>query len=229
MDNILVVIPARGGSKGLPGKNIRRLHGKPLIHYSIDYARSIFADEQICVSTDSKEIKRVAEETNLYIPFLRPDYLATDTAGTREVLLHAVEYYRSLGRSIEIVVLLQPTSPLREKNHIIEAFALYNKSLDMVVSVKETDSNPYYVLFEENKNGFLVKSKKGNFTRRQDCPKVWEFNGSIYIINVASLEEKKMTQFEKIIPYEMTRHYSHDIDTIEDFEYLEFLAKKNHS
>jgi CMP-N,N'-diacetyllegionaminic acid synthase len=229
MDNILVIIPARGGSKGLPGKNIKKLNGKPLIHYSIEVARSIFKDEQICVSTDREEIKEISEQTGLKIPFIRPDYLASDTAGTREVLLHALEYYQNLGKKIDTLVLLQPTSPLRNKKHILEALSLYNSSLDMVVSVKETVSNPYYVLFEENSNGFLEKSKKGNFTRRQDCPKVWEFNGSIYIINSEKLKEMQMAKFEKVIPFEMTSYFSQDIDTINDFEYIEYLIKKKSS
>lgn len=221
----LVIIPARAGSKGLPGKNIKELNGKPLIHYSIEVARSVFEDEQICVSTDGKEIKKVVEETGLKVPFLRPSYLASDTTGTREVLLHALEFFANLEEEIDTIVLLQPTSPLRNENHIREALALYNSTIDMVVSVKETDSNPYYVLFEENSNGFLEKSKKGNFTRRQDCPKVWELNGSIYIINVQSIKKLEISEFTKIIPYKMSSYFSHDIDTIYDFKYIELLLQ----
>lgn len=222
--NALVVIPARGGSKGVPGKNIKQLNGKPLIHYTIDAARKIFSDSQILVSTDSEEIKACAEETGLKVPFLRPAELATDTSGSYEVLLHAIDFYRQSGATADILVLLQPTSPFRTEKHIKEAMRLFSKDVDMVVSVKETKSNPYYVLFEENEAGFLKKSKEGNFTRRQDCPRVWEYNGAIYVINVATLLDKTFAQFERVVKYEMGEKESHDIDDMMDWKIAEILA-----
>ena len=93
-EKILVVIPARGGSKGLPGKNIKLLNNKPLIQYTVDAAREVFDDERIYVSTDSEKIKAVVEQTGLKVPFLRPDKLATDTANTRDVLLHAIDFFK---------------------------------------------------------------------------------------------------------------------------------------
>nr|MBA3900563.1 acylneuraminate cytidylyltransferase family protein [Bacteroidota bacterium] len=177
----LVVIPARGGSKGVPGKNIKPLAGKPLIYYTIEAARELFSDELIVVSTDDLQITKVVEETGLIVPFLRPSDLATDTATTYDVLLHTIRFSEENGYTPDTLILLQPTSPFRNGRHIKEALKLYHNGLDMVVSVKETKSNPYYVLFEEDEQGFLRKSKTGNFTRRQDCPKVWEYNGAIYI------------------------------------------------
>lgn len=111
---ILYIIPARGGSKGIPRKNIKLLAGRPLICYSIDVARALTSDENICVSTDDNEIIRVVEEYGLKVPFKRPDYLATDTATTNDVLLHALEYYEAQGKQYDVIVLLQPTSPLRK-------------------------------------------------------------------------------------------------------------------
>lgn len=163
--NILVIIPARGGSKGIPGKNIKLLGGKPLIYYAIDVARAIVDDTHICVSTDDDQIIRVVEQYGLSVPFIRPTELATDTAGSYGVLLHALSFYESKGEHFDAVVLLQVTSPFRTVNHVREALNLYNKDLDMVVSVKETDSNPYYLCFEEDTEGMLHISKgDGHYT-----------------------------------------------------------------
>ena len=224
---VLVVIPARGGSKGVPGKNIKLLNGKSLISYTIEAAREVFVDSDIYVSTDLEDIKKVSEKDGLKVPFIRPQHLATDTANTQDVLLHALEFFeKTNGCQPEAVVLLQPTSPFRNAQHIKEALELYNGELDMVVSVKQTDSNPYYVLFEENLNGYLNKSKKGNFTRRQDCPNVWEFNGAIYIINVKSLKTKRISDFIKIKKYVMDEKSSIDIDNQFDWKIAEIYLNE---
>ncbi len=223
----LIVIPARGGSKGVPGKNIKLLNGKPLIHYTIEAARSLLPDSLIYVSTNDEDIKVVAEHTGLHIPFLRPAHLAQDNSGTQDVLLHAIKFAGNNGYYPDTIILLQPTSPFRNSDHIKEALSLYSSALDMVVSVKETRSNPYYVLFEENGEGYLEKSKPANFTRRQDCPKVWEFNGAIYIINARSLQAASMSKFEKVIKYEMDEISSCDIDTPLDWIVAEELIRLN--
>lgn len=196
--NILVIIPARGGSKGIPGKNIKLLGGKPLIYYAIDVARAIVDDTHICVSTDDDQIIRVVEQYGLSVPFIRPTELATDTAGSYGVLLHALSFYESKGEHFDAVVLLQVTSPFRTVNHVREALNLYNKDLDMVVSVKETDSNPYYLCFEEDTEGMLHISKgDGHYTRRQDCPPVYEYNGAIYIINPERMKAMPLNKFKR--------------------------------
>ena len=223
----LIVIPARGGSKGVPRKNIKVLGDKPLIQYTIDAAKGVFDDEFICVSTDDFEIKSVVEQLGLKVPFLRPNELASDTAGTYEVLLHAISYYESKGYFPDTLILLQPTSPFRTSAHIKEALKLYHESIDMVVSVKETKANPYYILFEEDRNGYLKKTKEANFTRRQDCPKVWEYNGAIYIINVKALKEKTISQFTKVCKFEMDETSSHDIDTLLDWRIAKLIIKKD--
>lgn len=209
----LYVIPARGGSKGIPGKNLREIAGKPLFIHTLDIARQMASDEDICLSTDDINIIAAAEKADYKPPFIRPAFLATDTTGMQEVLMHALEFYASEGKNYDSIVLLQPTSPFRQVADIERAAENYTHDCDMVVSVKETDANPYYVLFEENPQGFLLKSKEGNFSRRQDCPKVWQLNGAIYIINVRSLIEKGFSGFTKIKKSEMDILHSLDLDT----------------
>ncbi len=224
----LVIIPARGGSKGIPYKNIKPLNGKPLIEYAIDVARQITSDEYICVSTDDSEIIRVVENYGLKVPFVRPDYLATDTAGTYEVLLHALSFYEQQGCHFDNILLLQTTSPFRQAQHVKEALSLYNENVDMVVSVKEVVANPYYNCFEEDADGYLYVSKgDGNLVRRQDAPKVWEYNGAIYVINPSSLKRTSLGNFKKKIKYVMDDLHSIDLDTIFDWTLAELVIKEN--
>ena len=225
---ILVIIPARGGSKGIPHKNIKPLAGKPLIHYTIDVARQIVANEDICVSTDDPEIIQCVEDYGVKVPFVRPSELATDTAGTYEVLLHALKYYEQQGKTYDVVILLQNTSPFRTPKQVREALALYNANLDMVVSVKECSANPYYCVFEENTEGFLNICKgNGNITRRQDAPKVYEYNGAIYVINPKSLKEMPLYKFTKRIKYVMDEKSSLDLDTMNDWHMAELQISKS--
>ena len=223
----LVLIPARGGSKGVPHKNIKVLAGTPLIGHTVLEAKKVFKNDQIIVSTDSPEIKAVAESFDLKVPFLRPESLATDTSGSYGVIMHCIEFFEKKGYKADVLALLQPTSPFRNGTHIRECLELYSPNLDMVVSVKETKANPYFNLFEENKEGYLEKSKKGDFERRQDSPKVWEYNGAIYIINVNSLKKGDFSSFEKIKKYVMPEIPSFDIDTPLDWMVAEQIAQ-NH-
>lgn len=224
--NSLIIIPARGGSKGIPHKNIKLLAGKPLIEYAIDVARQIVSDEDICISTDDKDIIKVVEEYGLKVPFIRPECLATDIASTNEVLLHALNFYEKQGKVYDNIILLQTTSPFRQVRHVKEALSLYRSDIDMVVSVKETDSNPYYICFEENSEGFLYISKgDGHYTRRQDCPPVYEYNGVVYVINPDSLKHCSLSQFKRRIKYVMGDEYSIDLDTMLDWQMAELVLK----
>lgn len=226
-DDVLIIIPARGGSKGIPRKNINPLNGKPLIYYAIDTARAITADENICVSTDDEEIKSVVEAYGLEVPFLRPDELSTDTAGTYEVLLHALDYYQKQGRQYKTVLLLQTTSPFRTVEQVKEALALYDQSdADMVVSVKECPANPYYNVFEEDGNGYLHVCKgDGNIFRRQDAPKVYEYNGAIYIMSARTLKRTHMHKMPHRVKYVMDAKSSFDLDTMGDWQMAEMMLK----
>ena len=227
--NPLIIITARGGSKGIPYKNIKPLNGKPLICYSIDVARQYTTDSNICVSTDDDKIISVVEQYGLKVPFKRPAELASDNASSNDVLVHARNYYEQQGRVFDVVILLQPTSPFRKVDFLREAVALYDPNIDMVVSVKEASANPYYNCFEENSNGYLVisKSLEHPISRRQDAPKVWEYNGSIYVINPISLKVKGMNYFNSIRKYQMPDIYSIDIDTNFDWKMAELLLKEN--
>lgn len=223
----LVIIPARGGSKGIPRKNIKSFDGKPLIYYTIDCARAICQDEDICVSTDDDEIIQVVEDYGLKVPFKRPEELATDTAGTYEVLLHALDFYEKKGVYYDVVVLLQNTSPFRTPLQVKEALSLYRESVDMVVSVKECAANPYYCVFEENQEGFLHICKgEGNIFRRQDAPKVYEYNGAIYVMNAKVLKTTHMHKMHKRIKYVMDDLSSFDLDTMWDWKMAEMIKKE---
>lgn len=220
----LIIIPARSGSIGVPGKNIKLLSGKPLIQYTIEAAMEVTDKEHIVVSTDCDKIKEVVENIGISVPSLRPKELACETTGTYEVLLYELSKLESLGKNLEYMILLQPTSPFRTGKQILEALSLYNNSLDMVVSVKETKANPYFVLKEEDENDFLVPSKNSTSIRRQDIPKVWELNGAIYIINTSTLKKMPLYKFTKVKKYVMDEFTSHDIDTMLDWQLAETLC-----
>lgn len=227
--NPLYIIPARGGSKGIHRKNIKKLGGRPLIAYSIDVARKTGADDaHIILSTDDDEIARTARRLGLPVDYMRPAELATDTAGSREMMLDAMDWAESHGVEYDCVVLLQPTSPLRTVDDVCDSLALYKPEIDMVVTVCEAASNPYYNLFETNSEGFLVISKgDGLITRRQDAPKVWEYNGAVYVINPSSLREYPMGEFRRRVACEMPRHRSIDLDTPQDWALAELLIGKH--
>lgn len=242
----LFIIPARGGSKGIPDKNIADLGGRPLIAYSIEAAKvaakeankeinteagkeACLGEDRIIVSTDSPRIAEVARSEGVKVPFLRPAELATDSAGSREVIIHAMDWADAQAIDYNCVILLQPTSPFRRASHILDALELFDPEVaDMVVSVCEASSNPYYNCFETNpESGFLHISKgDGLLTRRQDAPKAWEYNGAIYIINPQSIRQMPMGLFPRRIPYVMQREDSLDIDSPIDLEIARILINK---
>ncbi len=224
---MLVVIPARGGSKGLPRKNINHFAGKPLICHSIDVARELISDLDICVSTDDCEIKGIVESYGLKVPFIRPVELASDTASTNDVLLHAVNYYQNIGKYYDFILLLQPTSPLRTAKQVLEAIDLYNDNLDMVVSVRL--SHAASVLCNENEAGYLELAINKNGDRRQNFAQYYEYDGSIYVINVKALMEVGLSGMIKKKKYIMPNESSIDIDNILDWRIAEFLFKKQNN
>lgn len=222
----LAIIPVRAGSKGVPNKNKKLLAGVPLVVHTLRQARLLFEDADICVSTDDLEIVKILEGENYEAPFIRPDELATDTATTDDVIRHVLSYYEKEGKSYDAVTLLQATSPFRTVADIQSCISKFDSDSDMVVSVKRTKANPYYVLFEENDAGYLQKCKVGNFGSRQECPTVWEYNGAVYIINssvIANVDRSAMTKVRKM---EMNEEKSLDIDTPLDWEFAEFLIEK---
>jgi CMP-N,N'-diacetyllegionaminic acid synthase len=222
----LYLIPARGGSKGLPGKNIKALCGKPLIYYTLDVVKGVATDADICVSTDSDDIIATVEAYGLKVPFKRPAQLALDTSGSYDVLIHALNYYEALGIKYDNVMLLQPTSPFRKQYHLEEIQSAYNGDIDMIVSVAKSHQNPYFTLFEEGADGFLMKSKQGEFESRQMAPPVYFYNGSLYLINCKSLKKSPLNQFQKVRKYVMDDLYSVDIDGPLDWALCETILKE---
>ncbi len=228
----LVIIPARGGSKGIPRKNIKEFCGRPLIHYSIDVARAVAPDSHIILSTDDDEIRLCAESTGLPVPYRRPQALGGDRVGSREVILDAMDWADRQGLLYNKVVLLQPTSPLRTVSDVEGCLKLYTPDCDMVVSVAEAPCNPYYDCFETLSDGTLHVSKgDGRLTRRQDAPKAWQFNGAVYVINPESVRRMSLGEFPRRIPYEMPRSRSVDLDTPLDWTIAETITQnlQNHA
>lgn len=211
----------------MPGKNIRKLNGLPLIAYSIRDALGAAEDPgDVIVSTDSEEIAAIARAEGASVPFMRPAELATDTASSRDVMIHAADFMNNSGGSYDTIVLLQPTSPFRESGDIKKALEIFEKHRpDMVVSVKPAATNPYYNAYECDEEGRLRISKgDGMITRRQDAPPVWEFDGSIYVIDLQSIRHyPSLGRMETILPLPNSSHLNIDIDTQLDFLIAENL------
>lgn len=226
--NTLFLITARSGSKGVPHKNIKPFNGKPLIYYAIDQARYFARDEDICVSTDGTDIIHIVEKYGLHVPFIRPAELASDTAGSYDVIMHALQYYESQRKKYDCIVLLQPTSPFRRIEDIEGTLKMFNDSLEMAVSVKQASANPYYDIYEPDENNYLRISKgDGRIIRRQDAPKCYEYNGAVYVMNASALRVHNMAEFKKVAFYEMDELHSLDLDNMLDWKYAELLAHEN--
>lgn len=224
---ILYIIPARAGSKGLPGKNTKILGGKPLIAHSIAFAlHNIKEGDELCISTDDQNVIKIAQDLGVNVPFIRPDELSSDTATSYDVIMHALRYYDGNGENFDAILLLQPTSPFRNQQDFENLISNYADDIEMVVSVKNTKENPYFTLFEEDESGFLNKSKNGNFERRQDCPKVFAYNGSMYLMQINALKNKTISEFTKIKKIVMPEERSIDIDTMADWTLAEFYLDK---
>lgn len=226
--NPLFIIPARGGSKGIPRKNIRDFCGRPLIAWSVDTALALAPPSHICLSTDDEEIAAVGRSLGLDVPYMRPGALATDSAGSREVIIDAMDFYGNMGCTFDCVVLLQPTSPLRTVDDTRRTIDLYRPDIDMVVTVTEASCNPYYNCFETDTDGYLHISKgDGRFTRRQDVPRAWEYNGAVYVINPDSIRRMALGEFPRRVPSPMPADRSVDLDTPLDWLIAETVHKYN--
>ena len=227
---ILYLIPARKGSKGLPGKNTKMLGDKALIEYSIDFALSNMKDgDELCISTDDPKVQEISRCKGIQIPFIRPEELSNDKASSYDVIIHAMNFYEKLNKKFDTILLLQPTSPFRNQNDLIKLIKMFDDETDMVVSVKLAKENPYFSLFEQTEVGYLVKCKEGDFDRRQDCPDVFAFNGSMYLINIESIKTSKISDFKKIKKIVMPDERSIDIDTLADWALAEYYMKNENS
>ncbi|MDF2153917.1 acylneuraminate cytidylyltransferase family protein [Vibrio sp. CAU 1672] len=225
---VLALIPARGGSKRLPRKNVLPLHGKPLIGWSIDAASNSRYVDQVLVSTDDQEIADVAVGLGAEVPELRPAHLASDTAKTEDVLVYSLE---TLASDADILVLLQPTSPLRTAQHIDEALELFiEKQADSVVSVTPCEHSPLWAntLPSDASMGSFLKPEALN--RSQDLGEFYRLNGAVYVFDAQILKtQKQICYSNQTFAYLMENRYSFDIDTQLDFELAEFFMHKNTS
>lgn len=229
---VLAVIPARGGSKGLPNKNIKPLLGLPLIAYSINEAlKSNYLDE-VFVSTDCPEIARTAENYGIRIPFLRPQELAQDNSTSMDVILHVIQYYENQGNVFDIVMMLEPTSPLREVSDIDNSIELliHSKRAESVVGVCDVEAHhPDFLVRIENdflrpyvNNDFIVK-------RRQELDELFFFEGTVYVSYVESIKRRKNFYHSNTIGYIVPKWKSFEVDSLVDFIVIEAIleAKKN--
>jgi len=222
INKVLAIIPARGGSKGLPGKNIINLAGKPLIAWTIEASLNSKYITKTIVSSNDPEILEISVECGAEV-IERPDNLASDDATSESVVKHAIDSLESIGEVFDIIILLQPTSPLRNFKDIDEAFEIMlDSDATAVISTCEFD-NKILKTFMKNSNGFLkgVSNNKYPFMRRQDLPSVFMPNGAIYIIQKYEFFMNHSFFTSKCLEYKMDSKFSVDIDTSQDLKEVE--------
>ena len=221
---ILALIPARSGSKRLPQKNILPLCEKPLIVWTIEVALKSRYISDVLVSTDSEGVANIAKDNGAWVPFLRPDFLSTDTATSFQVAEHAVNFCKKEGKYYDYLLLLQPTSPLRSVEDIDRAIEfLIDKSANSITSVCETEHSPLWtntLPHDFSMNNFQREEYKN--IRSQDLPIYYRLNGAIYLVSIKSLlQEKSFISSAESFAFVMPQERSVDIDTKIDF----FVAK----
>lgn len=223
----IITICARGGSQGVPGKNIRALLGKPLIGWTIEQALASGMADCVYVSTDSEEIAKVARDFGARVPFLRPVHLATATAGKLAVILQLVEWVEAHDGPVGRVIDLDPTSPLRSVDDIRACAAMLDGESDVVITGYASDKNPYFNMVEKKASGYFerVCKPENEVLGRQDAPVVYAMNASIYAWHRSSLAPS-LWERPRIRLYEMPRERSIDIDHPIDFDLVELLMKK---
>jgi len=223
----IAIIPARGGSKSIPNKNIVKIAGKPLIQYTIDAARSSKLVDKVVVSSDSEEILNISEVLGAEC-VQRPGELAQDTTPTAPVIGHVISYFANQNQYFDQIVLLQPTSPLRTSQDIDDALSLLQKTQKSnLISVVEPAILPHKC-FVVDDDGFLrgVVDDESPFMRRQDLPQTYYPNGAIYIFETQEFLKTNQIPMEAVIPFVMPPDKSTDIDTFEDIKKIEQLLEK---
>ncbi|MFM2229283.1 MAG: N-acylneuraminate cytidylyltransferase [Bacteroidota bacterium] len=227
--NILAIIPARSGSKGVPGKNTKLLGGKPLLAYSIEQALACQLFSRVLLSTDSEQIATVGMQYGAEVPFIRPSELASDTASSIGVVQHALHFYRERGEVFDAVCLLQPTTPFRAPHLIADCVhKMKNEGWDAVVSMLPVphEFNPHWV-FESDENGALqiATGEKEIIKRRQDLPPAYFRDGAVYLTQTQWLE--KGTFFGEKLGFVLSDVTTFvNIDTLSDWEKAEELIQK---
>lgn len=220
---ILAIIPARGGSKGIPSKNIIDIYGKPLIQYSIECAKESKYIDRTIISTDDLKIKEISERCGGDVPFLRPSELAQDTSKTIDCLVHAVNWLKEHGEEYDYLVLLQNTVPLRKSWQVDEAIEkLFSGNERSLVSITEVEENPVL-----NEDGTVKNMLQLNSTmRRQDFPKFYRVDGAIYIQKLDEDFNLDTSLNDGKLAYIMEEKYSVDIDTYLDIKKIEYYLEQ---
>ena len=223
---ILALIPARGGSKGIKNKNIIDLCGKPLIQYSIDAAKNSKYVDDVVVSTDSELIAEIAKKIGADVPFIRPAEFAQDKSKSSDVVIHAVNALKQMGREYDCVVFLQPTQPLRTSEDIDNSISIfYRNNRKSVLSVCEVENHP--LLIRTIENGELKSLLNVNSSvRRQDMPKYYCVNGCIYINAIEEINSN-LSQNDNLMPYIMDASRSVDIDELSDLDLARHYLENN--
>lgn len=226
--DILAIIPARGGSKGVPRKNIKNINGKPLISYTIEAAKKSKYINRVVVSTDDSEIAEVSINYGAEIPCFRPKTLAGDVSPTVDAVIHMIDYLKkSEGYLPDYIMLLQCTSPLRNYQHINEAVEkLIDTGKKAIISVCESEVNPYWTNVFEGDNLIPFIKDGRSFVRRQDLPEVYRINGAIYLIETKLFLEERSFQPSNLTGYVMDPYHSVDIDTELDFKIAEVIISE---
>lgn len=226
---ILGLIPARGGSKGIPGKNIKILGGKTLLHYTSEAAKSSKLLNRVILSSNDEAIIKFAKQINLEVPFKRPEHLAQDSSSSLEVIQHALKHFLEQGIQFDAVCLLQPTTPFRETGLIDECILKFKDGdFDSLVSVREVpkEFNPHWI-FEENQGSLKIATgEKEIISRRQDLPKAYHRDGAIYITKTEVLLNQNSLFGKKIGFVDTSAFPNVNIDEPEDWEKAEVMLKK---
>ena len=227
----LIIIPARGGSKGIKNKNVINICGKPLIFYTINPALKIKENgliNEVIVSTDSKKIANISKKLDVSVPFLRPKNISGDKAKSIDFMLHAINYFEKKGISYDYIVLLQPTSPLRGYEDIKGAVSLYlkNKSDSLISVCKEERVDETELYYKKNDVGIPLSVNHNKGIRRQELKELFIRNAAIYITSVKYLKKNKRVISDNPLIFEMSEKRSIDIDTKKDLENLRKLLCK---
>ena len=230
--NLLITVCARGGSKGIPGKNIKMLNGKPLIEYTLNSAQKISEkfNAKVSVSSDDEYILKICQSLGYYSKYQRPLELSTDHAGKIDTIHDLLLFEeKELGLKYDYILDLDVTSPLRTQRDMLEAFELLNNNTEAlnIFSVNKSNKNPYFNMVEENENGYFELSKKGEFLTRQSANPVFELNASFYFYKRVffDLVDRAVVNSRSLI-YEMN-HVCFDLDHPIDFEFMSFLFENN--
>lgn len=230
--SLLILIPARQGSKGLPNKNVKLLGDKELITYTIDFANKIASkDDSICISSDDKRVLEIANKLNVDNIIDRPKHLSSDNTTMQDVVLHALDFMESVGSKFKSVLLLQPTSPFRREEDFYKLKSIYeNTDCQMVATVTKSKHNPFFNSFIAEDDNKLKRYSEISFNNRQETPNTVVMNGSMYLFKSKEIKNYNFNQFNNIYSLQLNEEFSIDIDTIYDWlvaeKYLSYFFKE---